>query len=320
MCSLKLVLLFGEWDERERTRCFKFFSALFVVAASWMNEYGRWKLRLWDGAAHAAKDLVAAVPAIVSQTRRNTCSAPCAWCKCLRSSDNQNRDRRRKMFSQKKTNGKNCVGSGHGKMCSKTRNFVSTNRTAKNFRSEFSSVLPFALSSGHFLLRRSHLLTRVQHFRRWIVLSSLCSAAPNTQIVASQSQSFFRISWCIASHLTAQSHPITLSARSVVVDVAVDQVFYFVPIIGSIPQLLEKSKETKTQMPAHADHLNRTNERKKSNYIENRKIESFLAKRWRCFFDSPFFHLLSSSSGCFLKSRNVRMHRAGVKIVVCNRI
>lgn len=299
---------------RTRARCFKFFSALFVAATSWMNEYGRWKLRLWDGAAHAAKDLVAAVLVIVSQIRRNTCSAPCAWCKCLRSSDNRNRDRRKKIY---KTDGKNCVGSGHGKMCSKTKNFASTNRTAKNFRSEFSSVLPFFLSLSVFWPLSSALTYSLECniFAAGLFFLHCARLHQTHKSLHRNHNPVFRISWCIASHLTAQSHPITLSARSVVVD----EVFYFVPIIGSIPQLLEKSKETKTQKPAHADHLNRTNEWNKSNYIENRKMESFLAKRWRCFFDSPFFHLLSSSSGCFLKSHNVRMHRTGVKIVVCNR-
>lgn len=60
-----------------------------------------------------------------------------------------------------------------------------------------------------------------------------------------------RITSCrsISSHLAQDTVP-----------VVIDQVFYFVPIIGSIPQIFEKPKENE-KAQANGGHLNRTNKR-----------------------------------------------------------
>lgn len=257
----------------EGTRCFKYFSVHFGVSASWMNEHGRWKLRLCRDTCctmYFANNIEArlALAAIVSGTKKSLREAHAVhhvhW--ACTSQTTETKPKRKK----RETDGEELRRVWHGKMCSKTKNFASTNRTTKNFRSEFCLFVFLAVSLSLPLPSRWATLAgsfhRVHHFCRRIVLSACLDIVVAVEALLHQTHkslhqnsenSFFRISWCIASHLAAQSLRISARIRSSSPSTKFSTLFL---LLAQFPQIFKKPKEKEEAKP-NGGHLNRTNKR-----------------------------------------------------------
>lgn len=136
------------------------------------------------------------------KNRRNTCSAPCALCKYMHFSDNRQPKHTQTEGENKKKRQKICCWKElrrvwHGKMCSRTKNFVPRRKTFEaNSLSSFPSLshlLFLWFSFDHFLRRSSvecNIFAAGLFFLHvsplFMQLRRCCAAAPNTQIVASQ--------------------------------------------------------------------------------------------------------------------------------------